>query len=321
MTKIKVAGILIFILSIALALLSTDINEKNKFNNKLLDKINSQKNITQEISKDIFFIYKNKNVSTKQLDDSIKEFIDNLKNRDQITKHMNSIEIKNQSDEIVLLWEEFHLYVKNFRDRRKVITAYTDILLGRVVKDIYNTNLQLVVKFNKLISMHNKNYEETINNYKRFQYILFFALVFLLIYLFTQLKDVIVFMQKFIKTSKTIITNSSIKELKPINIKQNSKELLEASNNFNTLVDKINSSIEHSTNSIEHSYQSLENVENNIEDFLELLNVMDEEQNIDKDLTKKEDALIQSLEELTSSTIKLQNLKSDLNNLISSYKS
>ncbi|EDZ61603.1 hypothetical protein SMGD1_2344 [Sulfurimonas gotlandica GD1] len=44
---------------------------------------------------------------------------------------------------------------------------------------------------------------------------------------------------------------------------------------------------------------------------------MDNNEGIDKELTKKEDALIQSLEELTSSTLKLENLKADLDNLIS----
>ncbi|WP_040766580.1 hypothetical protein [Sulfurimonas gotlandica] len=124
-------------------------------------------------------------------------------------------------------------------------------------------------------------------------------------------------MQKFIHTSKKIITNSSIKDLEPIKINNNSSELLEASNNFNYLVEKINNSIYNSAKSIEHSYKSLELVENNIEDLLELLYVMDNNEGIDKELTKKEDALIQSLEELTSSTLKLENLKADLDNLIS----
>ncbi|WP_373004213.1 hypothetical protein [Sulfurimonas sp.] len=319
MTKIKVVGVLVFILSIALALLSSYISDQNKINNDILDSINSQKDFTQEISKNIFYIYKNQHASTEQLDDSIRKFIYNLNNKDKALKKINSIAIKNKSDEIVLLWNKFYLHVQNFRDRRKVVTAYSSILLEQVVNDIYNTNIKLVVEFNKLIKMHNKYYKDTINNHKTLQYVLFFILVLLLIYLFTQLKNVITFMQKFIHTSKNIITNSSIKELEPINVKQNSSELLEASNNFNFLVEKINSSIEHSTNSIEHSYKSLELVENNIENLLELLCVMDEDESIDKDLTKKEDALIQSLEELTSSTLKLENLKSDLDNLVSNY--
>ena len=319
MTKIKVVGILIFILSIALAFLSSYISNENKINNSILNGINSQKAFTQEISKNIFYIYKNQDASTKQLDDSIRKFIDNLNNKDKVLHNTHSLSIKNKNDEIVFLWNRFYLHVQNFRDKRKVVTAYSSILLEKVVNDIYNTNIKLVVEFNKLIKMHNEYFQEKMNNDKSLQYVLFITLVILLIYLFTQLKNVIAFMQKFIQTSKNIITNSSIKELEPINVRQNSNELLEASNNFNFLVEKINKSIQHSTNSIEHSYKSLEHVENNIEDLLELLCVMDEDESIDKDLTKKEDALIQSLEELTTSTLKLENLKSDLDKLVLSH--
>ena len=319
MTKIKIVGILVFILSIALGLLSSYISNENKINNDVLDSINSQKAFTQEISKNIFYIYKNQDASTEQLDDSIRKFINNMNNKDEIFKKINSIAIQNKNDEIALLWNKFYLHVQNFRDKRKVVTAYSSILLEQVVNDIYMTNIKLVVEFNKLIKMHNGYFQNTINSDKSLQYVLFIILLLLLIYLFTQLKDVITFMQKFVHTSKNIITNSSIKELEPITVNQNSSELLEASNNFNFLVEKINRSIQHSTNSIEHSYKSLEHVENNIEDLLELLCVMDEDESIDKELTKKEDALIQSLEELTSSTLKLQNLKSDLDNLVSSH--
>jgi len=316
MTKIKVVGVLIFILSIVLALLSSYISNQNKIHNQILDNINYQKDFTQEISKNIFYIYKNQGASSKQLDDSIRKFVHNLNNTDKALNNINSLKIKNKNDEIVLLWNKFYLHVQNFRDKRKIITAYSSILLEKVVNDIYSTNINLVVEFNKLIKLHNQHYSQAIESDKTLQYVLFFILVLLLIYLFTQLKNIIIFMQKFIHTSKNIITNSSIKELEPINVKQNTNELLEASNNFNFLVEKINRSIEHSTNSIEHSYKSLEHLERNIEDLLELLSVMDEDESIDKELTKKEDALIQSLEELTSSTLKLENLKSDLDKLV-----
>jgi len=319
MTKIKIVAILVFILSIALALLSSYISDENRVNNKVLDTINAQKAFTQEISKNIFYIYKNKDASTQQLDDSIKKFLNNLKNRDEILNPIDSVSIKNKSDEIVLLWNKFYRYVQNFRDERKMVSAYSTILLEKVVNDIYNTNIKLVMEFNKLIKMHNEYFKKTLNSYKNLQYFLFIVLVFLLLYLFTQLNNVIAFMQKFIHTSKNIISNSSIKELEPINVHNNSGELLEASNNFNFLVDKINNSIKYSSDSIEHSYKSLAHIESNIEDFLELLSAMDEDESIDKELTKKEDALIQSLEELTSSTLKLENLKSDLDNLVSSY--
>ena len=321
MTKIKIVGLLVFILSIALAILSSHISNENRINNNLLNTINAQKAFTQEISKNIFYIYKNKNASTLQLDDSIKKFINNLNNKDKVLNPINSLSIKNKSNEIIILWNKFYLKVQNFRDQSKTISAYSTILLEQVVNDIYKINIRLVVEFNKLIKMHNLYFEETINSYKTLQYTLFFILVILLIYLFTQLQNIISFIQKFRHTSKNIIVNSTIKDLKPINIHNNSGELLEASNNFNFLVDKINISIKNSSDSIEYSYKSLEVIENNIEDLLKLLSAMEDNDEIDKELTKKEDILIQSLEELTNSTLNLQSLQRNLDNLISHHKS
>ena len=321
MTKIKIVGIFIFILSIALGLLSSYISNENKTNTYILDTINAQKAFTQEISKNIFYIYKNNNASSSQLDDSIKRFLHNFDNKNKIPKSIDSAAIKNKNDEIVILWNKFYLKVQNFRDKSKTISTYSTIILEQIVNDIYKANIELVVEFNKLIEMHQVYFKDTLNTYRSLQYTLFFVLVMLLIYLFTQLQSVILFIQKFTHTSKNIITNSTIKELEPIKVNNNSSELLEASNNFNFLVDKINSSIKYSSDSIEHSYKSLEHIESNIEDFLELLSAMDDNEAIDKELTKKEDAIIQSLEELTSSTLKLQNLKDDLDNLISHHNS
>ncbi|MGB5964461.1 MAG: hypothetical protein WBG65_02895, partial [Sulfurimonadaceae bacterium] len=132
-----------------------------------------------------------------------------------------------------------------------------------------------------------------------------------------QLQNVIAFIQKFLKTSKSIITNSSIKALKPIEVTNKSADIAEATNNFNFLVHKINDSIYYASNAIEHSYQSLEEVEKSIEDLLELLSIMEEDSEIDKELTKKEDALIHSFEELANSAQKLKELKSDLDLLTS----
>ncbi|MCX6051739.1 MAG: hypothetical protein NTZ60_04425 [Campylobacterales bacterium] len=317
MTKIKIIGVLIFFLSILLTFLSIYISQENKTNTDLLNTINIQKAFTQEISKNIFYIYKNKDVSTQQLDDSIKKFLLNTGNKDKIFMKINSSSIEKQTDKITLLWNEFYHFVQNFRDQSKVNTSYSNIILEQTVKDIYNTNLQLVVEFEYLIKLHQLYFSDTQEMNKNIQYILFFFLVTLLIYLFSQIKDVISFMQKFLDTSKKIIKNSSIKELKPIKIDNNNVHIIQATNNFNFLIDKINNSVQYSSDSIQHSYQSLESVEKNIEDLIELLNIIEEDENIDKELTKKEDAVIQSLEELTVSAYKLKNLKKDLDNLIS----
>jgi len=315
MNKIKITTILIFILAISMIVLSISINQDNKIHNNILKTINDQKNFTQEISKNIFYIYKNKNTSS-QLDNIIKEFIKNMDTNNKQQHTISSNKIKQQNQKIFNLWNTFYSKVANFKKLNKIATPYSSIILEQTLKDIYNLNIKLVVEFDKLIEIQQENFKTTIQTKKNIQYMLFIVLLSLLIYLFTQQKTTISFIQKFLNTSKNIITNSSIEDLKPIEVKTNTNEILQATNNFNFLVQKINNSIENSSKSIKHSYNSIELLEQNIEELLELFYEMQEDKELDKEMTKREDILIQSLEELTTSATKLQNLKIDLDNLI-----
>ena len=319
MTKIKIIGALVFTLSIILAILFNYVSEQSKISNNFLNTINQQKAFTQEISKNIFYIYKNKNASYSQLDNSIKSFILNMNARENKLDKIDSTAIKNESAKILILWNNFYLEVQKFRDLSKTATTYSNIILEKLVNNIYKRNLELVVEFDKLIDIHQAELQSSITIYKNIEYALFFLLVMLLIYLFTQIKEILLFIQKFLTTSKQVISNSSVKDLEPITnqaINSNSN-ISDATNNFNFLINKINSSIEYSSESIEHSYKSLEVVENSIENFLELLYSMEEDKELDKEISKKEDVIIQTLEELTSATQHLKDLKIDLNNLIS----
>ena len=320
MTKIKIVGAFIFILSILIAILFIYVNEKNRLSNTLLDTINQQKAFTQEIAKNIFYINKNRDASTQQLDDSIKKF---MNNRDEKLSEIPSEAIKNQSKKIIILWNSFYLEVQNFRDTSKASTAYSTIILEKLVNNIYKINLKLVVEFDELITIHQEELQSSLNIYKNIEYSLLFLLVTLLIYFFTQIQDVITFMQKFLTTSKQIISNSTIKDLEPIqdDISSSNTNISDATDNFNFLINKINNSVLYSSQSIEHSFKSLELVEKNIEDLLELLYTMEDDKEIDEDLTKKEDIIIQSLEELTTSSQHLKELKVDLDNLISHHNS
>ena len=321
MTKIKIVGALIFVLSIILAILSGYISNQTKISTNLLNNINTQKEFTQEISKTIFYIYKNQDSNHKELNNYIKKFANHMNNQEKNFTEISNSEFKKQNKKIIKLWNEFYLYVQHFRDQSKITTTYSNIILQKIVNDIYNKNLALVIELDNLIKIHKSYLNNKIDTYKNIQYALFFLLVLLLIYLFTQIKVIISFIQKFLSTSEKIITTSSIKDLKQIEINNSSADIQEATDNFNQLVSNINTSIKSSGSSIEHSCKSLELVEKNIEDLLELLSVMEENNSIDKDLTKKEDALIQSLEELTTSAQNLKNLKIDLDNLISHHNS
>ena len=310
MKKIKIAGALIFILSIVLSVIFIYTSKENLVHNNFTNSINEQKGFTQEISKNIFYIYKNKDASTKQLDVSIKEFIKNMNSNEQTNK---------QNKKITALWNKFYLHVQNFRDKSKIKTLYENIILEEIVQNVYSANLELVVEFDKLIKKDKIDFDKKVSMYKYTQITLFALLVLLLLYLFTQLKSVISFIQKFLFTSKNIITNSTIQELEPIEVDDDSLNISQAKDNFNSLVEKINNSVENSSNSIEHSVLSLKILEQHIEKLVELIYTMNDD-SADKELTKKEDAIIHSLEELSSTARRLKTVKDDLDNLISHSK-
>jgi len=319
MNKIKIIGALVFFVAILLVILFKNIDNHNTQNSNLIKMINQQKAFTQEISKNIFYISKHKDSSTKQLNDSIKQFLVNMDNRDDYLEGVESIEIQQQSTKIMKLWNDFYILVQNFKNQKQVTTAYSNILLEKTVIEIYNKNLKLVVEFDKLLKVSKKYTSQEVDLYKNIQYTLFGLLVLLLLYLFTQLQGVLNFIHNFKSASKNIIDNSSIKELQPIQDSGSTEDVSQAIENFNYLVQNINESVRLSSDSLEHSYKSLETLENKIEDLMELIYTMEDNKTIDDDLTKKEDALIQSLEELTSSAQNLKNLQKDLQNLTSHY--
>jgi len=305
MNRIKVVGSLVFSLSIILAFLSTSIAKENRKNSNSLSFIHEQKAFIQEISKSIFYIYKNGNNSPQTLDKVIKKYIENVK--------INEAEFT-QSRIIATLWNIFYIDVQKFRKQEQITTGYNSVITAKLVNRIYHNNVLLVNEFDRLIEMKENEYHGRIEGHKQIEYILFFILIGLLIYLFTQVRVVIDFIQKFSKTSKNIIENSTIQGLKPMEeIEQ--KELKEAIANYNYLVEKINSSIDYSSESMEQTTTSLEEVAKNIEDFMELLSTMQDEAS--EALFEKEDAVIDSLESLMCLRKKLKNLQSDLESLIS----
>lgn len=255
MTKLKITGIIIFLLCLILAIVSKNISDHNKSHSILLETINNQKAFTQEISKNIFYVYKNKNSSTQQLESSIKKFLDNLSKKEVTLAVVQSPIIENKNAEIVLLWNKFYLDVQKFRYQSKVITPYTSVILEKTVNNIYKMNFKLIKELDKLITLHHNHYHKQSNVDKIFQYSSFLILL-------------IAFSYFLFYISKT-------------------------SNNFDILMKKIDNSI-----------KSIDQIEDNAENILDNI-----------ELTEKEDAIIEALDELMISSIKLKKLKIDLENL------
>jgi len=314
MNKIKILSLLIFILALVLAIYSKQLSQENDINLKILKTINEQKAFTQEISKNIFYIYNNRNASTNQLDESVNSFVENVNHKNEILKELDNQKITKQTKKILLLWNNFYLLVQKFRDLSKVHNAYSNIILEKLMSDIYKANIDLVFEFNKLITIHKEYFDGVKKQDRAIQIILFLVLLVLLIYFFTQLKELLLFIQKFLDTSKHIIQKSTVKGIQPIEVSSNSEDVSHALNDFNFLIQKINKSIDYSENSIQNSVKSLEDIEVNIEDLIELIATMENDGALDKELINREDILIEALEELGTSAKKLEMLQINLKN-------
>jgi predicted PurR-regulated permease PerM len=307
MNKIKLVGVFIFVLSITLALFFNTISEQNRVNTAFMSMINEQKSYTQEISKSILYLYKNRGSSTEQLDSNIEKFLANMAHKKEDSP---------QHDVLVKLWNEFYADVRKFRKELGLSTAYSSITIDALVNDIYQKNQKLIVEFNTFLDNKQKRYEETMEGYKNIEYILFLLVFLLLIYLFTQVREIIAFIQRFTTTSETIIQEATIKDLKPMKIRENAEALKEATQNFNHLVEKIDMSIVYAQESIVHTTIALEEVEKKIEDLMTLIFQMQDEES--DTLSQKEDAVIDSLETLMNLRDRLKDLHKDLDKLTSS---
>jgi methyl-accepting chemotaxis protein len=314
MTKIKFLAVLIFILALTLAYFSKYASMENERYAQTLKTLNEQKAFTQEISKNIFYMYNNTEKKTDDLDTLIKNFVANMNQRDDGFEESFSKNIQKQHKKILKEWNEFYLLVQKFRDLYKVNNnAYTNMALKELVNEIYHTNARLIMSLNKLIALHKNSFEEFLVFSKVVHIFLYILLIFSLIYFFTQLKHIIAFIQRFVQRSKNIVTRKSVKGIEPIEKEICSDtEMLRAVDNFNRLVQKINDSIDFSSQSIEKASKSLEEIENNIEELLDFMSSVDSERVYDKEMIKKEDILIDALDELSSSIQKLQKLKINL---------
>jgi len=307
MHKIKVLGAIIFVLSLVSILLFTTISKQNRINISSLSMINEQKSYTQEISKAVLYLSKNRGSSSKVLDSYVEKFLANMKHKKEDSP---------QHAELVELWNEFYVLVQKFKKQQEVTTAYGSITMHTLVNAIYIKNQKLIVAFNTFLENKQKQYDEKVGGYKNIEYALFFVVVLLLIYLFTQIREVIAFIQRFSSTSKLIIQKATIKGLKPMTVQQNDEKLKEATQNFNHIVNKIETSIVYAQESIEHTTVALEEVEQKIEDLMTLITQMQDEKS--DTFSQKEDAVIDSLETLMNLTNKLKDLHKDLEKLTSS---
>ena len=317
-TKIKVIGILFALLMTSIIATTIYLNNKNEKDAMIINIAGKQRMLTQNISKNIFYLYLNPKSSQNELDTSIEEFIYNLeslKGGNSLSKLKESpnIQIDRQMLQIEYLWSIFYQNIVKFKELIHNNTNQKE--LQNIVNIIYETNPELLYEVDALVSLHTINSEQKIRFLKNSQYFFAILILFLIIYSFLELKTMEKNALKFIEESKKVMEQNFEEPLKPLKIEAEG-ELVEASNIFNRFLNKINSAIIDSNSALEQSKNASYKLEEISNEFDEIINEIQNKSEISKQLNRSEDIAIQTQEQLLHSSKRLNELKNELEKII-----
>ena len=317
-TKIKVIGILFALLMTSIIATTIYLNNKNEKDAMIINIAGKQRMLTQNISKNIFYLYSNPKSSQNELDTSIEEFIYNLeslKGGNSLSKLKESpnIQIDRQMLQIEYLWSIFYQNIVKFKELIQNNTNQKE--LQNIVNKIYETNPELLYEVDALVSLHTINSEQKIRFLKNSQYFFAILILFLIIYSFLELKTMEKNALKFIEESKKVMEQNFEEPLKPLKIEAEG-ELIEASNIFNRFLNKINSAIIDSNSALEQSKNASYKLEEISNEFDEIISELQNKSEISKQLNKSEDIAIQTQEQLLHSSKRLNELKNELEKII-----
>ena len=317
-TKIKVIGILFALLMTSIIATTIYLNNKNEKDAMIINIAGKQRMLTQNISKNIFYLYSNPKSSQNELNSSIEEFIYNLEslkggNSLGKLKEAPNMQIDRQMLQIEYLWSIFYQNIVKFKELIHNNTNQKE--LQNIVNIIYETNPELLYEVDALVSLHTINSEQKIRFLKNSQYFFAILILFLIIYSFLELKTMEKNALKFIEESKKVMEQNFEEPLKPLKIEAEG-ELVEASNIFNRFLNKINSAIIDSNSALEQSKNASYKLEEITNEFDEIINEIQNKSEISKQLNKSEDIAIQTQEQLLHSSKRLNELKNELEKII-----
>ena len=317
-TKIKVIGILFALLMTSIIATTIYLNNKNEKDAMIINIAGKQRMLTQNISKNIFYLYSNPKSSQNELDTSIEEFIYNLeslKGGNSLSKLKESpnIQIDRQMLQIEYLWSIFYQNIVKFKELIQNNSNKQE--LQNIVNIIYETNPELLYEVDALVSLHTINSEQKIRFLKNSQYFFAILILFLIIYSFLELKTMEKNALRFLEESKKVMEQNFEEPLKPIKIEAEG-ELIEASNIFNRFLNKINSAIIDSNSALEQSKNASYKLEEISNEFDEIISEIQNKSEISKQLNKSEDIAIQTQEQLLHSSKRLNELKNELEKII-----
>lgn len=322
--KIRIIGVFFIILMTSIILSTIYLNEKNKKDALVINIAGKQRMLTQNISKNILYLYHNNSHSFSQLDNSTVEFIYNLnslKKGNDLTgiSKAPTASIAEQIVRVEILWNNFNKNIEKFKELLVQNNIQNKENLKNIVDTVYNTNTPLLNEVDKLVSMYT-NYTEHKTDYLRYiQYLFGFIILLLMGYSFTQLKNMEDNAKKFFEFSKKVVENTNNEPLEPFQIEAE-KEIVEATDTINCFIKKVNSAVDYSSQAIEQSKNASIKLEEITDEFNKVIDELTHSTDISAQLDKSEDMVIQSQEDLINSTKKLQELKKELDSLLTSCK-
>jgi len=318
-SKIKIIGILFVVLMTSIILTTIYLNEKNKKDALVINIAGKERMLTQKISKNIFYLYHNSNISFTELDTATIEFIYNLnslKNGNNLTgiQKAPTALIANQISKVDILWNTFYLNINDFKEHI-INKSTTKPRLKNIINSVYITNNTLLNEVDKLVSMYTSYSEEKTDYIRYIQYIFGLMIISLIFYSFFQLRAMEDNVKKFFEFSKRLTESSDNTHLEPIHIEAE-KEIIDASDTINCFISKINSAMDYSSIAIEQSKNASVKLEEITEEFNNIITQLKHSNEISNKLNKSEDIVIQSHEDLINTTKKLQLLKEELDALL-----
>jgi nitrate/nitrite-specific signal transduction histidine kinase len=317
---IKILGALLILTIFTVISVTIYLNNKNIKDALIVNMAGKQRMLTQRITKNIYYLYQTKNYDFTQIDKAISEFnygINTLQNGNislKISKAPTD-NINKQISKVLILWKTFEQNTKEFKEA----LLDNDIQkLNSILTYVNNSNDELLVEVDKIVSLYTEHIEEKTSFIKNFQYTAFAFLFVFALYSLIQLKQIEAHAREFIEKSKQI-GSKNIDELEFLDM-QGEREFVEIADNLNCFISKVSSAMDYSQNALDQSKKASQKLENLTDEFSDIIDELENKSAVMNQLDKSEDMVIESTEELIKSTKRLQNLKNELDKLLETCK-
>jgi hypothetical protein len=142
--------------------------------------------------------------------------------------------------------------------------------------------------------------------------------LFLLVsFAITKLKQIESHAQAFLQKSKELMQKEFDAPIEPMEV-EGEHEIEEVANSMNYFIQKVNDAMQYSQSAIEKSQKASLKLEELSEEFSDIIGNIQADKTLNSSINKSEDIMIQSSEDLRRTTLKLQNLKKELDSLLNS---